>query len=524
MRRATADSRAETRFRPPASCAGGQGTGRASSRRSPPRTAWAGSVAGWSQARGARWPCSMRTAPRGTDSVRARTEPCSTWSRAARACSSAACSAARARPRRTASPGGAMRRCRPGPFHPRSPRARTRPRARCTSPTNCRPHRTRVSRCSTSRAIAWAWCSTASNRQAGRTWCGPRMRPGSRRACTSHGSRSARTIASCACRGFPEPSRSGGREPGGNTSGAGAYILRPSFRRNTAMSVRSSIAALFVITLPAAALAGPSLTLYTSDLGLVKESRTLDYRGSRDTLRLEGVSDRLDATSLRFGPSSGKLARLAYRFDVATGDGLLEKAIGSRVRVVSKTGERVTEGTLLSADGSWLVVRGDDGALSSLYREAMQEVRLAKPDASLSLKPAIEAVVEGAKKGLGSAELQYLTGGLSWSAEHTLVRTGETSAQWSAVVRVENTTGRDYRDASVKLIAGEVSRAGAPMPMDAAPRAMKTTALAMSVPGYAPSEQAFSDFHLYTLPGVATLRDRESQTLVLLEPKTVGSS
>ncbi|HXI36239.1 MAG TPA: hypothetical protein VNH80_04945, partial [Burkholderiales bacterium] len=127
------------------------------------------------------------------------------------------------------------------------------------------------------------------------------------------------------------------------------------------MSVRSSIAAFFVITLPAAALAGPSLTLYTSDLGLVKESRTLDYRGSRDTLRLEGVSDRLDATSLRFVPSSGKLARLAYRFDVATGDGLLEKAIGSRVRVVSRTGERVTEGTLLSADGSWLVVRGDDG-------------------------------------------------------------------------------------------------------------------------------------------------------------------
>jgi len=288
------------------------------------------------------------------------------------------------------------------------------------------------------------------------------------------------------------------------------------------MSVRSSIAALFVITLPAAALAGPSLTLYTSDLGLVKESRTLDYRGSRDTLRLEGVSDRLDATSLRFVPSSGKLARLAYRFDVATGDGLLEKAIGSRVRVVSKTGERVTEGTLLSADGSWLVVRGDDGALSTLYREAMQEIRLAKPDAGLSLKPAIEAVVEGAKRGGGTAELQYLTGGLSWGAEHTLVRTGETSAQWSAVVRVENTTGRDYRDANVKLIAGEVSRAGAPRPVEEMPRAMKAQAFMAADAGGAPSEQAFSDFHLYTLPGLVTLRDRESQTLVLLEPKTVA--
>jgi hypothetical protein len=285
------------------------------------------------------------------------------------------------------------------------------------------------------------------------------------------------------------------------------------------MKVRILLTAAALAIVPAVVLAGPSLTLYTSDLGLVKESRALDFRGSRDTLRLEGVSSRLDASSLRLLPSSGRLARLAYRFDVATGDGLLERAIGSRVRVVSKTNERVTEGTLLSADGAWLVVRGDDGALSTLSREAMQEIRLAKPDASLSLKPAIEAVVDGAKKGGGSVELQYLTGGLSWSAEHTLVRTGETSAQWSAVVRVENTTGRDYRDASVKLIAGEVSRAGAPMPVAA--REMKFST-AMAPAAAAPVEQAFSDFHLYTLPGVVTLRDRESQTLVLLEPKTVA--
>ena len=52
---------------------------------------------------------------------------------------------------------------------------------------------------------------------------------------------------------------------------------------------------------------------------------------------------------------------------------------------------------------------------------------------------------------------------------------------------------------------------------------MQKFSTAMSVAdGAAPSEQAFSDFHLYTLPGVATLRDRESQTLVLLEPKTVA--
>lgn len=286
------------------------------------------------------------------------------------------------------------------------------------------------------------------------------------------------------------------------------------------MRFRTLLSAAALAALPAGALAGPSLTLYTSDLGLVKETRALEFRGGRDSLRLEGVSNKLDPSALRLVPSSGRLTRLAYRWDVATGDGLLEHAIGARVRVVSKN-ERVTEGALLSADGGWLVVRGDDGALVMLSREAMQEVRLAKPEAGLSLRPAIEAVVDGSKPGAGSAELLYLTGGLSWSAEHTLVRSGETSAQWSAVVRVENTTGRTYADARVKLIAGDVSRVNAAVPPREIAMMMKASA-ADGAPGGPPAEQSFSDYHLYTLPGTVTLRDRESQTLVLLEPKAVA--
>jgi hypothetical protein len=279
----------------------------------------------------------------------------------------------------------------------------------------------------------------------------------------------------------------------------------------------TSIAALLA-AFATAAHAGPALTLYTSDLGLVKENRAVDFRGSRDTLRLEGVSSRLDPSSMRLTPSSGRLERLAYRWDVASGDGLLERAIGARVRVMSKN-ERVTEGTLLSADGAWLVVRAEDGAIVTLAREAMQEVRLARPDASLSLRPAIEAVVDGARRGAGTADLFYLTGGLSWAAEHTLIRTGETSARWSSVVRVENTTGRAYADAKVKLVAGDLAR-NVPRP----PRAEMVMSMKVSdaAGGEAAVEQAFADYHLYTLPGTATLRDRESQTFVLLEPKDIG--
>ena len=35
------------------------------------------------------------------------------------------------------------------------------------------------------------------------------------------------------------------------------------------------------------------------------------------------------------------------------------------------------------------------------------------------------------------------------------------------------------------------------------------------------AEEAFADYHLYSMPGTDTLRDRENQTLTLLEPRDV---
>ncbi len=268
------------------------------------------------------------------------------------------------------------------------------------------------------------------------------------------------------------------------------------------------------------ALAGPSLTIYTRDLGFVRETRTLELAGTRDTARLSDLPERLDFTSLRLVPGGGaKVTRLAYRWDVASGDAFLVNSIGQRVSVISK-GERVTEGTLAASDDSWLVVRADDGSLTTLSRAAVEAVRLAKPPARRSRRPALEAVVEGARRGRTEAELSYLTGGLSWSAEHTVVRDGERAATWSAAVTVENSTGRDYVDATLKLVAGEPKRtAAAPMPRAGYAKAMAVAS--EMADGADLSEAGFSEYHLYSLGRPATLRGSEQQSLTMLEPRAV---
>ncbi len=260
---------------------------------------------------------------------------------------------------------------------------------------------------------------------------------------------------------------------------------------------------------------GSAVTVYTSDLAFVRENRTLELRSARDTVRLEDVPERIDFGSVRLSPQGAKVARLAYRYDVASGDGALERARGGRVSVALRD-NRAIDGTLLAADGAWLVVREENGSLHTLSRASVDDVRIVDPGQSLALRPALEAVIEGSR-GKVEAELAYLTGGMSWSAEHTLVRSGENKATWSAAVTIQNNSGRDYPNAKLKLVAGDPHRATpSPMPM------VRGMAMEMSMAKSADlSEETFSEYHLYTLDRPATLRDRETQTLSMLAPRQV---
>ena len=276
------------------------------------------------------------------------------------------------------------------------------------------------------------------------------------------------------------------------------------------------------VALPAAAAeTRTSLTVYSRDLAFVREPRLLELTGSRDTLRLADVAEHLDVASVRLTPEAGRVTRLAYRYDVASVDALLDRARGSRVRVTMR-GDRAIEGTLVTADGSWIVLRENDGGVRTLARGSVDDVSLPDAPRLLVTRPMLEAVVEGTRRGRVPAQLSYLTGGLSWSAEHVLVRTGETAGSWSSAVTVDNSTGRDFQDVSLRLVAGEPRRI-APPPM---PVFTRMAALGQGAAEKAAdlSEETFSEYHLYSLDRPATLRDREVQQLTMLEPRAVTMS
>jgi hypothetical protein len=90
----------------------------------------------------------------------------------------------------------------------------------------------------------------------------------------------------------------------------------------------------------------------------------------------------------------------------------------------------------------------------------------------------------------------------------------ERSIELASWVSIENRSGATYPDAGLKLIAGEIHRAEekrAPAPMDVMARAEAGRPML--------EEKAFFEYHMYTLQGTSTVRDKEVKQIQMF-PET----
>ncbi len=249
-----------------------------------------------------------------------------------------------------------------------------------------------------------------------------------------------------------------------------------------------------------------ALTLYAQDLGLVRETRAVKVAGGGFTL--DAIAPRYDASSVRLAPRGFRVLGWSVR---EPGFEWLERWGGKPVRVV-EVGDRIVEGTLVAGDDAALAIQGASGT-TVVYRTQIKEVASTQALEVTPPEPALAVAAEGAG---GEVEFSYLTGGLSWQAEHVVVRAGEAAAEWSASVLMRNQSGADFQRARVQLVAGEPHRAQAP-PVPAAPIAMRMAAAEAAEP----AERPFAEYHLYTLEGPYDLRDRETRSGTLLAPRSV---
>ncbi len=267
-----------------------------------------------------------------------------------------------------------------------------------------------------------------------------------------------------------------------------------------------------------------SITVYNQNFGLVREVRSAHLGKGQVELSYGDVSAHIqpETVHLKSLTADNALAVLEqnYRYDLLTPDTLLKKYLGKTVKVYrynERSGvEEEKQAQILSVEGG--VVLKIDGEVTSNFpgRFAFPEV-----PANLVQKPTLVWLL-GSSADTQRVEVTYLTGELDWHADYVLsVDAEDKLADLNGWVTLRNNTGTSYRDAELKLVAGDVQRLTPPPP---SPPMESSIAIPLSAPAPQFKEQGLFEYHLYELQRPTNLLDKEQKQVSLLEASGITLS
>ncbi len=262
-----------------------------------------------------------------------------------------------------------------------------------------------------------------------------------------------------------------------------------------------------------------AITIYSNDLGLVNDRRAVTIPPGVNRLSLVGVSRQIiPSSAMVFADKPIDLISLDYQFDLLTPTALLQRAVGETVGVIRThptTGEeKVEQAEVLSVqDGIVLRYRDriETGIPGRLVFDAVPEDLHPQPTLSATVASEAELPVE--------LDLGYLTTGLAWEADYVL-EVDDAGQRLDIVGRatLRNTSGTDFMEASLALIAGEIRREEPSVPE--ARMAMAETRMMLDS-GAAVERQAVADLHLYRIEAPVTLPDQQTRQIALLAAENV---
>ena len=264
-----------------------------------------------------------------------------------------------------------------------------------------------------------------------------------------------------------------------------------------------------------------NITVYNSNLGLVRETRRLTLPSGRIALRFADVTAQIRPETVHLAsltaPSSLQILEQNYQYDLLNPAKLLDKFVGREITLVLRRYQNNTESfepvqaTLLSNNGGqvWRI----NGQIV-INPTNISEMRFPDLPKNLVATPTLVWDVENTSAAAQTIEASYLTSGLSWRADYVLlVNADDTKGDLQGWVTLTNSSGATFEDARLQLVAGDVNRVSEyeQRPVDA----LRAAAMTKSEAQF--QEQGFFEYHLYTLQRPATIRNSETKQVSLLE-------
>jgi len=263
-----------------------------------------------------------------------------------------------------------------------------------------------------------------------------------------------------------------------------------------------------------------SITIYNSNVGLVKDTRIIDLKPGAHELKFMDVAAKIDPTTVHIksltNGSSLDVLEQNYEYDLLNPQKLLEKFVGQKVQLSTinpeTKKEEIVDATLLSTQGGNIFQIGDKINIGHPGR-----ILLPKIPENLIPQPTLVWMLENRISKPQKLEASYLTSGINWKADYvTILNKLDTLIDLTGWVTIDNRSGATYQNALLKLVAGDIHRVQGEMRMDYA-RPMATAKEASQQF----KEESFFEYHLYTLDRRTTIKDNQTKQMTLLDANQV---
>jgi hypothetical protein len=269
---------------------------------------------------------------------------------------------------------------------------------------------------------------------------------------------------------------------------------------------------------------GVSLTIYNQNFVVVKERRQMDLAKGRSAVRFRDVAATIVPETVQFAalrqPDVARVVEQNYEFDLVGADKLLQKYIDRDITLVTRDGAEL-RGRLLSFDPQQLVLKTANGIDLVPRAGNVRDVQFSALPGGLLTRPTLVWQLDSREEGKELVKVAYQANQMSWRVDYrTRVNQAGDKMDLAGWVTVTNQTGTTFRDAQVKLLAGDVHLARQPGEVFTVPSG--TGALPGSMPGRPQfTEKSFSEYHLYELGRKATFKDQETKQIELLDVEGV---
>jgi hypothetical protein len=261
-----------------------------------------------------------------------------------------------------------------------------------------------------------------------------------------------------------------------------------------------------------------AVTVYNSNIALVRDVRQIHLPSGVFPLRFEDVAASINPVTVHFR-SLTEAAKLNvveqdYEYDLLDPQKLLQKYVGREVTLVRAEKDAgstrwVETKALLLSDNNGPVWKIGNDIVTGMSSDSYRFPELPE---NLYSRPTLVWTLDNRGTEAQRVEASYLTNNMNWNADYVLtVGRDEKNADLDGWVTLTNASGVAYDNAKLQLVAGEVHRTEMGVGRGIAGGVMAGVAKEQQF-----TQEAFSEYHLYSLERRTSIQNNESKQISLL--------